>query len=111
MALVEFTNNQAPYINADNLNNNFNELNSLITNLNTYSVLYKGSLSNVDLNDYKKFGIYYFYENCSNAPANYLYCLVMGTGGDCVQIGMSVAYDNIYVRRYINGSWVSWRTI
>lgn len=26
MALVEFTNNQAPYINAQNLNNNFNEL-------------------------------------------------------------------------------------
>ena len=26
MALVEFTNNQAPYLNAENLNNNFNEL-------------------------------------------------------------------------------------
>ena len=30
MALVEFQNNQAPYINADNLNNNFTECNNII---------------------------------------------------------------------------------
>ena len=30
MDLVQFTNNQAPYLNAENLNNNFNELEQLI---------------------------------------------------------------------------------
>lgn len=32
MALVEFQNNQAPYLNAENLNNNFNEINDKIDN-------------------------------------------------------------------------------
>lgn len=43
MALVEFVNDSAPYLNAENLNNNFNELNNKIegkglTKLNTYEI-------------------------------------------------------------------------
>lgn len=38
MALVEFRNNQAPYINAENLNNNFNELNNKVDEYSTSEI-------------------------------------------------------------------------
>lgn len=104
-------------VNATNLNalqtNVENAIPTKISDLTNDSsfVEYKSVVSNVDLNDYKNYGIYYFYSNCSNAPTDYFYCLIMGAGGDCVQIGASVSYDNLYFRRYVNGTWSQWRTI
>ena len=46
MALIEFQNNQAPYINANNLNHNFNELKSYILYNNI-----SGSNENIVLSD------------------------------------------------------------
>lgn len=72
MALVEFTNNQAPYINAENLNNNFNELNKINSiidgiTLNTVSVTTDTT---------KEVGNYTIAENgtyliCGNIAPNY----------------------------------------
>lgn len=39
MALVEFADNQPPYLNANNLNNNFNELNTIRTYSTTETVI------------------------------------------------------------------------
>lgn len=66
MALIEFQNNSAPYLNAENLNNNFNELKTiLITRKYTIPI---GTISSQDgkydqefnletINNYKPMGI------------------------------------------------------
>ena len=103
---IKLANND--YIDSSGVTHNRNLLSDI---LNKYYVLYKYVGNNGNANDYRNFGFYYFYQNCSNVPGNYFYCIVIGAGGDCIQMGMCVTNDNFYIRRYVNGVWNAWRTI
>ena len=61
MSLVTFTNNSAPYINADNLNNNFNELDTKINNKHTITNYANQITPNIDA---------YFYNNSQQLIKN-----------------------------------------
>lgn len=96
--------------NMDTIDTAYGTLNSNLNNLlgatnNTYS--------NVDLNDYKTPGAYYFTTGCSNTPGNYFLCLVITRGTDFViQLGIyAVAKGSINFRAYASGSWGEWNTL
>lgn len=74
------------------------------------------SVGTVNYNDYKKSGIYYMGEKCTNAPAglNYVRLLVLGneSSGDIIQIGSQVGVvPRTFVRSCVNASWQPWREI
>lgn len=91
MALIEFQNNTAPYLNAENLNNNFNELKNAIeikvvtANLIVEAGNTSGNVS-VELPDG------YTRDNCAVIFKNF----DTGTGNktDSPNIGAAVAYDS-----------------
>ena len=69
------------------------------------------SLKNVDLDNYKTTGFYYFQTGCTNAPASYLYCLVFGRGAEpAIQLGFVMGGSDyrIYCRKYANSKWYDW---
>lgn len=76
------------------------------------------STNGLDYNNYYKTGIYYFGENCANAPSTYCKLLVLGTDGakgDTVQIAFAVSSGKIYRRtgRIVSGNyvWLDWKEI
>lgn len=70
-------------------------------------------IPNVDLNNYKSTGVYYFTTGCTNAPATYLYCLVIGNGSNlAMQIGMSIdGQSTLYIRKLNDTTWSEWKEL
>lgn len=70
---------------------------------------------NVDLNDYITTGVYYFTSGCTNAPTTYLYCLVLGTGGNnrVIQLGIGIGGTEakLYFRKCNDGVWSNWKQL
>lgn len=67
-------------------------------------------LNNVNLNNYKTGGTFYFVTGCTNAPASYFMCNVIGySANDCTQMGLDVIYSNLYMRTCANNVWSSWK--
>ena len=68
-------------------------------------------VSNVDANNYKDPGTYYFTTGCSNIPGTYFLCTVINhTGGDFViQLGMRAAEKYRYFFRvFASNAWGDW---
>lgn len=88
---------------------NAENLNLLQSNIESWLAGIKAP--NVDLNNYKTTGVYYFTTGCTNAPRNYLYCLVIGKAGEPVmQIGISMN-TVMYFRTFANNIWSEWRQV
>ena len=69
-------------------------------------------INNVDLNDYRTPGVYYFASGCTNAPATYFMCIVIGRNDFAIQIGIAAGSKNVLrFRVYVNNAWDSWRTL
>ena len=79
----------------------------------TKELVYTGSKSNVNLDDYKTLDNVYFSSNCTNAPSGYCQTLILGNGGDCVQIAVGVSQNILYTRTYNSSSktWTAWNTM
>ena len=60
-----------------------------------------------DLNDYKTSGLYYC-NGCIHCPATYFQMLIIGSGGDCCQIGVQIGTSNIWIRSYDGVQWSDW---
>lgn len=105
-------------LSSSNLTANTNGgLNNVYSTLNTkLNTLLDGTINtvfNVDLNDYKTPGAYYFATGCSNAPGNYFLCIVIAHATDIViQFGMYAASKTVMkFRLYSTGSWGEWKTL
>lgn len=78
---------------------------------NVESWLKPTGYSNVDLNDFKQTGVYYFKSGCTNTPKTYMLTLVIGNGGEpTFQLGISMS-TRIYFRTFANGTWSNWRLL
>jgi hypothetical protein len=89
-----------------------NNLNLLQENIESW--LIGNRTANVDLNNYKQTGVYYFTTGLTHSPSSYLYCLVFGDGIDhAMQIAVPIGGDNslLYVRKLNNNNWSSWKEL
>lgn len=90
---------------------NASNLNLLQSNIENW--LIGSRINNVDLNDYKTTGVYYFGTNLTNAPKTFMYCLVVGSGSEPVfQLGFNMGGTiNMYFRVFANNAWSDWNLV
>lgn len=68
-------------------------------------------LNDVDANNYKSTGDFYFYTGCSNLPEpSYMQVHVSGVGTDSAQIAISTLTGKIYTRIHSSG-WSAWEQV
>ena len=100
MALIEFENNSAPYINADNLNNNFTECNNIVesgSNANGKYVKYSDGTMicyNEVIMDTKNSDYLYQYKEWTFPQAFYSSPLVLVTPMDWTTYRVSTQAEN-----------------
>ena len=71
------------------------------------------TVSNVDANNYKSAGTYYFATGCSNVPAQYFLCLVIADSTDFViQLGVCAGSSgSLRYRVFASNAWGAWKTL
>jgi hypothetical protein len=88
----------------------------LALNSNLLALLSAGvseTFSNVDANDYKTGGTYYFATGCTNVPGTYFLCFVFQHRSDfSIQIGLRAAEKNkLYFRCFASNTWGNWNEL
>lgn len=101
MALVTFVNESAPYLNAENLNNNFNELSEA---LSVGEIVYTGDITSTgsydftkNISDYRLLAI----ELTTGTASNRAYCIILGNkivGSSSQWLSSYIDGNTIYAR-------------
>ncbi len=70
------------------------------------------TIANVDANDYKTGGTWYFTTGCSNVPSTYFLCTVINHGTDfAIQIGVRASAPTVvFYRVWAQNVWTVWLT-
>ena len=96
MALVQFVNDSAPYLNAENLNNNFNELNQA---LEVGDTVYSGDITatgtfdfTINVSDYR----FLIVEMTTGTATQRTYCIIPGY--------KIIGNNAQWISRYIDGT-------